>query len=150
MSDAVAAGASVVGGIMGFKGNRAAAKNAEAVAEYNARVAENEKILLQRAKVAEEANLRKQSERLASSQRLATAASSVQLAGSPLQALADSYFNTELDAATVQYASSVEQARKQAEANLSRLEGRARGSALRTAAIGSLLEGGQQAATIRS
>ena len=57
MSDAVAAGASVVGGIMGFKGNRAAAKNAEAIAEYNARVAENEKILLQRAKVAEEANL---------------------------------------------------------------------------------------------
>ena len=33
MSD-VAAGASVLSGIMGFKGNMAAAKNAEAVAEY--------------------------------------------------------------------------------------------------------------------
>ena len=65
MSD-VAAGASVLAGVMGFKGNMAAAKNAEAVGEYNARLAENEAVLLQRAKTTEEANLRKQSERLTS------------------------------------------------------------------------------------
>ena len=150
MSEAVGQAASALGSVFSFKGNMNAARNAKAVGDYNARVAENEAVLLRSAKVEQEANLRQNAERVVSAQRVTTAKSGIQMSGSPLQALADSYFNTELDAATVQYASSVEQARKQAEANLSRLEGRARGSALRTAAIVSLLEGGQQAATIRS
>ena len=149
MSD-VAAGASVLAGLMGFKGNMAAAKNAEAVGEYNARLAENEKIVLQRAKVDEDRTLRRNASRLISQQRTATAASGIEIAGSPLQALADTYFNTELDAARIRYASSIEQVQKESEAALARTEGAARGSAFRTAAVGSLLQGGQQASTLMS
>jgi len=149
MSD-VAAGASVVSGIMGFKGNMAAAKNAEAVGEYNARLAENEAIVLQRAKVDEETNLRQQSDRLVASQRSMTAASGIEMSGSPLQALADAYFNTEQDAARIRYASSIEQVQKESEAALARTEGAARSAGLRYAAVGSLLQGGQQASTLMS
>ena len=149
MSD-VAAGASVLAGLMGFKGNMAAAKNAEAVGEYNARLAENEAIVLQRAKVDEETNLRQQSDRLVASQRSMTAASGIEMSGSPLQALADAYFNTEQDAARIRYASSIEQVQKESEAALARTEGAARGSSFRTAAVGSLLSGAQQSATLMS
>ena len=45
----IAAGASAVSGMMGYKGNRASAKSARQVGEYNAQVAENEAVLLQRA-----------------------------------------------------------------------------------------------------
>ena len=149
MSD-VAAGASVLAGLMGFKGNMAAAKNAEAVGEYNARLAENEAIVLQRAKVDEETNLRQQSDRLVASQRSMTAASGIEMSGSPLQALADAYFNTEQDAARIRYASSIEQVQKESEAALARTEGAARSAGLRYAAVGSLLQGGQQASTLMS
>ena len=60
----VAAGASALAGIMGYKGNMAAAKSAQAVADYNAVLAENEAVLLARAKRDQEEALRKQSDRL--------------------------------------------------------------------------------------
>jgi len=144
----IAAGASAASGFLGFKGNQAAAKAARQTAEYNAKVAENEAILLQRAKVDEEKNLRQESRRLVSAQRVATAASGIQMSGSPLQALADTYFNTEMDALRIQYASEVEQTGKLAEATLERAQGSARSAALRTAAYQSLLEGGSKAATL--
>jgi len=142
---AIGAGA---GGIMGFKGNQAAAKAAKQTAEYNAKVMENEAILQARQKVDEEANLRQQSERLVATQRVATAASGVQMSGSPMQALADSYFNTEIDALRIQYASDVQQTAAQASATLARAEGRARATSLKTQAYQSLLQGGSQAASL--
>lgn len=142
----IAAGASALGGIMGYKGNMAAAKSARQVAEYNAKVAENEAILLARAKRDEEASMRKQSERLIGTQKLMTAAAGVQMTGSPLQALADTYFGTEEDAAKIQYAGSIEQVQKESEAALARAEGGARASALKYQAYGSLLTGASQAA----
>lgn len=145
-----AAGASVVGGIMGYKGNMAAAKNAQAVANYNAEVAKNEAVLLARAKRDQEEGLRKQSDRLEGAQRAAISKSGVQIKGSPLQTLADTYFNTEMDAAMIQYAGDIEQAQKQSEAALTRAEGGARASSLKYAAYGSLLTGAQQAATIKA
>lgn len=144
----IAAGASAASGFLGFKGNQAAAKAARQTAEYNAKVAENEAILLQRAKIDEEKNLREASRRLVSTQRVTTAASGIQMSGSPLQALADTYFNTEMDALRIQYASEVEQTGKLAEAALQRAQGSARSAALRTAAYQSLLEGGSKAATL--
>ena len=120
---AVAAGAS---GFIGYKGNMASAKAARQVGEYNAKVAEAEAVLLQRKKTQEEASLRKQSDRLISVQRVATAKSGIQMSGSPLQALADAYFNTELDAISIQQASKIEQFAKTAEAGLARAEGNAR------------------------
>lgn len=148
--ETIAAGASVVSGVMGYKGNMAAAKQAQAVADYNAQVAENEAVLLARAKRDEEEALRKQSDRLVGTQRVMTAASGVQMTGSPLQALADTYFSTEMDAAMIQYASDVEQVQKRSEAALARAEGGARASALKYQAYGSLLTGAQQAATLKA
>ena len=143
---ALAVGGQVLGGIMGSKGNQAAARAAQQVAEFNAQVAENEAILLQRQKREEEAALRRQSDRLISTQRVATAKSGIQMSGSPLQALADAYFNTEKDAARIQYASSIQQMQKESEATLSRLEGRAQAQALRIQGQQSLLGGFTDAA----
>lgn len=144
----VAAGLSAASGVAGYKGNQAAAKAAQQTAEYNAKVAENEAIILRRAKVDEEANLRQNSERLVATQRVATAASGITMSGSPMQAIADAYFNTELDALRIQYAGDIEATAKAAEAGLARAEGRARSSALKTQSYQSLLQGGSQAAQL--
>ena len=138
---ALAIGGQALGGVMGAKGAGQAARAVQQVAEYNAKVAENEAILLQRAKTAEEAALRRQSDRLIATQRVATAKSGIQMSGSALQALADTYFNREIDAARIQYASNIEQTQKESEATLARLEGRAQATAYRTQARQSLLGG---------
>lgn len=144
----IAAGASAIGGMMGYKGNMAAARSAQQVAEYNAQVAENEAVILARAKRDEEESLRKQSERLVGTQRVMTAASGVQMTGSPLQALFDTYISTEMDAAMIQYAGDIEQVQKQSEAALARAEGGARATALKYQAYGSLLGGAQKTANL--
>lgn len=146
----LAAGASAVSGVMGFKGQQQAAKAARQTAEYNAKVRENEAILEARQKTEEEKNLRQQAERLAGTQRVATAASGIQMSGSALQALADTYFQTEQDALKIQYAGDIAQTKAESDAQLTRLEGRARAAALRTQSYQSLLEGGSQAATLLS
>ena len=143
-----AAGASVLSGVMGFKGNQAAAKSAKQVAEYNAQVRENELVLEQRQKADDEKNLRRNSARLAATQRATTAASGVQMSGSPLQALADTYFKTEKDALRIQYSGDIAEARATADAQLTRTEGQARASALKTQAYQSLLQGASQGATL--
>jgi len=145
MSD-IAAAASVASGVMGFKANRQAAKFAEQTAEYNAKLEENELVLLQREKVDQERKLRQQSDRLVGTQRVATAKSGVQMSGSALQALADTYFNTEMDALRIQYASDIDKTRAEANAALTRAEGKARGAAFRTRAYQSLIEGAGGAA----
>lgn len=68
------------------------------------------------------------------------------MSGSALQALADTYFNREKDAARIQYASSIEQTQKASEANLARIEGRAQAAAFRTQGQISLLGGFTDAA----
>ena len=144
----IAAGAAAAGSFLGFKGNQAAAKAARQTAEYNAQVTENEAVLQQRARVREEATLRQNSARLAATQRVATAASGVQMSGSPMQALFDTYMNTEMDALRIQYASDIEQTAAEANAELTRMEGRARASALKTRSYSSLLSGGERVATL--
>ena len=136
----------MIGAILGYKGNQAAAKQAQAVGEFNARVAENEAIILQRKKTSEEARMRQVADRSIATQRVATAASGVQMSGSPLQAMADSYFNAEMDSLNIQYAADIEQTAKASEAALSRTQGRARSSALKIASYQSLLEGAEKAA----
>jgi hypothetical protein len=135
----IMAAASVAQGVMGFKGNRAAAKQAQQVAEYNAQVQENELILTQRARREQEAVLRSEAHRLMGTQRVMTAASGIQMPGSPMQALADTYFSMERDAQRVQYASSVEAAQSTAAAAMSRLNGQAQAAAFRAASLGSIL-----------
>jgi len=150
MSKEAAAAGSALGGFLGFKGAQAAAKAARQTAEYNAKLAENEAILVARQKVDEEKNLRINASRVAASQRAATAASGIEMSGSALQALADTYFSTEQDALRIQYSADVAKTAAEAQATLTRAEGAARSSALKTQGYQSLLSGGQQSAQIMS
>jgi len=134
--------------ILGFKGNQAAAKQAEAVGKFNEQVAKNEAVILRRAKVREESNLRKASERTIATQRVATAASGIEMSGSALEALADSYFNTEMDALDIRYAANIEETAKKSQAALARAEGRAKKQAYQLASYQSLLEGGEKMAKV--
>lgn len=148
MADPITAGATMLGGVMSFKGNQAQAKQAQAIAEYNAKVAENEKIVLAEVKADEEASLRKQSERLVGTQRVMTAASGVQMTGSPMTIAADTFFATQMDALNIQQASSREQTMKTQEAAMTRLEGRAKASGLKYQSYASLINSGSKAATL--
>ena len=150
MSVQIAAAATAASSIIGCKGFKRAAKAAEQVGEYNAQLAENEREILRRAKLDTEKSLRSNSDRLIGSQRVATAASGIQMQGSPAQAVADAYFNTELDALRIQYAADIEDSRKIAEAALARTTARSRSAALELQAVESLLAGGSRSAELLS
>ena len=65
MSPTVIAAAAVgASGFLSFKGAKAQAKAIERTADYNAKVAENEAILLQRARIDQESQLRKNADSL--------------------------------------------------------------------------------------
>ena len=145
---AIAAAATTASGFLQFKGAKAQAKAIERTADYNAKVAENEAILLQRARTDQESQLRKNADRLEGTQRVATAKSGITMSGSPLEALADTYFNTEIDALNIRYAADVEALAKTSEAALSRATGRARAYSNQVAAYQSLLGGGSDVATL--
>ena len=148
MADPLTAGATMLGGVMSFKGQQAQAKQVQQIAEYNAQVAEQEKVALAEVKAKEEVRLRAGLERLVGTQRLATAASGVQMTGTPLQALFDTYQAGELDALNIQQASSREQAAKTQEAAMTRLGGKAKASGLKYQSYASLINSGSKAATL--
>ena len=135
----IAAGASAISGILGFKGNQAAARTAQQTADYNARLAENEAVLLARATTAREAAVRRSAEALAGSQIAAITKSGVEISGSPLLALANTYFTTEEDAMRIRTAGDIEQMNKESEAALARATGRSQAAGFRLAAMGSLV-----------
>lgn len=138
----------MISGLMEFKGRQAEAKQVQKIAEYNAQVAEQEKKVLAEVKRDQEASLRGQSARLVSTQRVMTAASGVQMKGSPMDVVANTYFATEMDALTIQQASSREQAMKTQEAAMTRLEGRAKASGLKYQSYASLIQNAEKAATL--
>jgi len=148
MADPITAGATMLGGVMNFKGNQAQAKQIQAIAERNAQAAEEEKKVLAEVKADQEVSLRKQSERLVGTQRVMTAASGVQMTGSPMTIAADTFFATQLDALNIQQASSREQAMKTDEAAMTRLEGRAKASGAKYQSYASLINSGSKAATL--
>ena len=137
----LATGASAVGSFMGYKGNMASARQAQQVAEYNATIAENEAILLARQSRDQQTALRRQAEQLEGSQVVAASASGVEVSGSPLLTLANTYFNTEVDAQRIISSGDAAQMNKEAEAALSRAQGQAQAAQFRTAAFGSILTG---------
>lgn len=145
---AVATGATALGGVMSYKGKRAEASQVQKIAEYNAKVAENERVALAEQKAREEVRLRAQSDRLVGTQRQLASASGVQITGSPALALADTYFSTEMDALNIQQASNREQAAKTQEAAMIRLEGSAKASGLKYQAYGSALNTVYKTATL--
>jgi hypothetical protein len=136
----VATAAVVTAGVMSASAQRAAGKQAGLNAEYDAQVAENEKILLARNAKKEEKRLRQGSERLISSQRVAAAKSGVVTGtGSNLLALRDAYMGTEMDLIELRFASSVQQQNKTAQAAMIRLGGKARKSAANYQSYATLL-----------
>ena len=137
----IAAGAAVASGIMGYKGNRAAARQARLIADYNAQVEENNLVILQRARRDQELQVRQQGERLVGAQRVAVGASGIQERGTPLDVYANAYFGIERDAARIQYASSVDEVRAVAASRKEIMEGGARAASYEYAAMGSLLGG---------
>ena len=141
----IAAGAAVASGIMGYKGNRAAARQARLIADYNAQVEENNLVILQRARRDQELQVRQQGERLIGAQRVAVGASGIQERGTPLDVYANAYFGIERDAARIQYASSVDEVRAVAASRKEIMEGGARAASYEYAAMGSLLGGTTQA-----
>jgi hypothetical protein len=141
----IAAGAAVASGIMGYKGNRAAARQARLIADYNAQVEENNLVILQRARRDQELQVRQQGERLVGAQRVAVGASGIQERGTPLDVYANAYFGIERDAARIQYASSVDEVRAVAASRKEIMEGGARAASYEYAAMGSLLGGTTQA-----
>lgn len=143
-----AAGGAALSGVMSFKGSRAAAKADAAVTDYQNQVTENELVLLQRQKAEQEVNLRTESKRLVGQQRVATAASGIQMSGSALQALADTHFNTEMDALKIQYAGDIAETKAEADMALNGIESRARQSAFKMQGYQALLSGGTRAATL--
>lgn len=138
----------MISGMMEFKGKQAEAKQVQKIAEYNAQVAEQEKVVLAEIKRDEEASLRKQSERLVSTQRVMTAGSGVQMTGSPMNIAAETFFATQMDALNIQQASNREQAMKTQEAAMTRLEGRAKASGLKYQSYASLIQNAEKAATL--
>ena len=145
---AIAAGANAISGIMGFKANKQAARVARQTGEYNAQLAENELVMLQRRRVQEENALRRNSERLAGLQVVSTAKSGVEMTGSPFLALADTFFQTELDALNIQYASDIDELNKLSEAALARTGAAAAAASFQTQAYLSLLNSGSRSAQL--
>ena len=144
-----AAASTGITAIMGFKASQAAAKNAKLTAEYNAKIAENEKVLLQRSARDEQAKLREGSDKLVSAQRVSAAKSGVVVGtGSNLLALRDTFMKTEEDAIAIRYASSIQEQAKTAQAAMIRAEGASRSSAIKTQAYANLIESGSKAATL--
>jgi hypothetical protein len=139
MAGEIAAGATVLQGVVGYKANRSAAKYAQQVAARDAQIAENESLLLARAKRDEESRARRRGEYTKGAAQVAIAKSGVQVTGSSLDALAEVYFGVEDAAARIQYASSIEQAAKEAEVESIILSGQSRAAGYKQAAIGSIL-----------
>jgi hypothetical protein len=147
MAGEAAVGASMLQGIVGYKGGRQAARYARQVAERDAEIARNEATLLDRAKRDEETRARKLGEQTKGAAAVAVAASGVQLAGQTLAALSNIYFSVEDTATRIRYAGSIEQARKEAEVESILLSGEARRAGYQQAAIGSLISGTTKATT---
>lgn len=120
-----------------------AAKNA---AEYNAKVAENNAIAARQQADYEERMTLQKRDRLLSAQRVATAASGLDLEGSPLALMEDTAVEAELDALNIRRSGTVAEARSRSQAAADRMEGQARQQAGYMSAGASLLNGASKLA----
>lgn len=134
---AAAVASAVVGTYSAIQQGNAAAD----AAEYNAKVAENAGIAARQQADYEEKQARQKRDRLLSAQRVATAASGLDLEGSPLALMEDTAVEAELDALNIRRAGSVDEARARSQAAADRMEGRARQQAGYLNAGASLLNG---------
>ena len=132
--------------VLGYKGNMASAKAEKQIGELNVQKLKNEQAIIARNTRAREAALRKESDRLVGKQRVAVAKSGVQMTGSTLVALRDTFFNTQMDAIGIRYAGSVEESGKLFDQAVTRASSNARATAYKTAAYRTVLQSGEKAA----
>lgn len=113
------------GTTMSAIGQVRAGKQQAAAEEYNARVAESQIKAVQTASASEQAKLNRQKSQMLSSQRAAYAKAGVRLdEGSPLEVMADTATEYELDLATSRYNANVQTNQLQSEANYRRQVGK--------------------------
>tara|TARA_R110000787_G_scaffold18490_1_gene56636 strand:- start:151 stop:543 length:393 start_codon:yes stop_codon:yes gene_type:complete len=124
----------------------ASAKAEKQIGELNVQKLKNEQAIIARNTRAREAALRKESDRLVGKQRVAVAKSGVQMTGSTLVALRDTFFNTQMDAIGIRYAGSVEESGKLFDQAVTRASSNARATAYKTAAYRTVLQSGEKAA----
>jgi len=134
--------------VLGYKGNMASAKAEKQIGELNVQKLKNEQAIIARNTRAKEAALRKESDRLVGKQRVAVAKSGVQMTGSTLVALRDTFFNTQMDAIGIRYAGSVEESGKLFDQAVTRASSNARATAYKTAAYRTVLQSGEKAAKV--
>ena len=131
--------------VLGYKGNMASAKAEKQIGDLNVQKLKNEQAIIARNTRAREAALRKESDRLVGKQRVAVAKSGVQMTGSTLVALRDTFFNTQMDAIGIRYAGSVEESGKLFDQAVTRASSNARATAYKTAAYRTVLQSGEKA-----
>lgn len=126
-------------GVMGFKANRAMGKAAEQKAQYDREVAEQEAILQRRKLRDDHVKFRTQADQLKSAQVVATAASGVQMTGSPATVAADTYFQLAKDEAMLLYSGDVAETQLETRVAMTDYEGKVRKGAANYQAMTTLL-----------
>jgi hypothetical protein len=114
---------------------------AKAMADYNAKVAENDARAAELQAGYEEERFRDRAGKLRSAQRAAVAKSGIDLEGSPLAVMEETALEAEMDALSIRQQGSVEAARARSRAALDRMEGKAAKTASYFRAASSLLNG---------
>ena len=130
---------SAVGAGVSYYGSQQQAKATERVAKYNAKVQENEAIQ-QDMEMREQINRnRAENKRLLASQRAGTAASGIELTGSPLEVLGANAASLELKNQDMGRAASLRLMQGQSQAKATVWEGNMTAAGIRTQAAGTLL-----------
>ena len=119
----------------------------QALAKYNARVAENQALQARYAAQVKEEQHRARILRLAGTARAGVGASGIEESGSPLLVMADSLEQAELDAQRIRYGGEVSAQGLESEARLQRFMGRQAASAGLFNAGGTLLSGAGRVAS---
>lgn len=149
---AAAAAGSAIGmsvlsaGVAGY-GQYKQGKAQEAMAEYNAKVAENEALARQQAIEAESRELARGQREMKAQQRMSVAARGGLMAGTDLMALAQEAKTMQLDQLELQRQQDLAGIRGASEAAMSRMQGKAAAQAGRWTAGATLLQGAGQAAS---
>lgn len=114
----------VASSVMSAAGSIQQGNSAKAAAEYNARVAENNAITARQQAAAQEEQHRRLARRQLGQMRAAYGASGVTMEGSPLDILAQSAKDAELDALNIRYGGELKAQGLESEAVLERYRGK--------------------------
>jgi hypothetical protein len=136
----VGLGLSAIGGAVSFVGQRQQAKAAEASAEFNAKVQENEALRVSQETSEQTKRSRIANKRLLGKQRAQIGKAGVLETGSPLELMAETAGELELGVLDSIRAGQARSEQLRNQASLTRFEGKSTAKGLRTAAFGTLLK----------